>query len=162
MSILDLLWIQSGSYQGAMTNTALASRPPPSPIEDTNVMPWVPIAPGFSFKLIRATSDDDVWVELLRLEPGTIVPRHRHTGEVHAYTLAGQRELLDTGEIVGPGGYVYEPAGNVDSWCAIGTEPLVIFVTVRGMIEYLDERGAVTKRSTATTAAEAYRRGSSS
>jgi 2,4'-dihydroxyacetophenone dioxygenase len=122
-------------------------------------LPWVQIAPGFSFKLIRATTDDDVWVELLRLEPGTVIPRHRHTGEIHAYTIAGQRELIDTGEIVGPGSYVYEPPGNLDSWRAVGTVPLLIFVTVQGAVEYVDERGAVTKRSTATTAAEAYRRG---
>src|SRR5262245_61791664 len=145
-----------------MTNTALASLPRPSPIADAEALPWVPIAPGFSFKLIRATSDDDVWVELLRLEPGTIIPRHRHTGEVHAYTVAGRRELLDTGEIVGPGSYVYEPSGNVDSWRAVGTVPLLIFVTVLRAIEYLDEHGAVIRRSTATTAAEAYRRGCAS
>src|SRR6476660_5706220 len=99
-----------------MTSTALASLPSPSAIADTEAMPWVRIAPGFSFKPIRATSDDDVWVELLKLEPGTIIPRHRHTGEVHAYTLSGQRELLETGDVVGPGSYVYEPPGNVDSW----------------------------------------------
>jgi quercetin dioxygenase-like cupin family protein len=162
MSILDLLWIHSISYLGSMTNTALAPLPSPSSITDAEAMPWVPIAPGFSFKLIRATSDDDVWVELLRLEPGTTIPRHRHTGEVHAYTLAGRRELLDTGEIAGPGSYVYEPPGTVDSWRAIGTAPLLVFVTVRGAIEYLDERGAVIKRSTAMTATEAYRRGCAS
>jgi quercetin dioxygenase-like cupin family protein len=145
-----------------MMNTAPASPLPASPVADAEAMPWVPIAPGFSFKLIRATTDDDVWVELLRIEPGTTIPRHRHTGEVHAYTLAGQRELLDTGEIVGPGSYVYEPSGNVDSWRAVGTVPLLVFVTVRGAIEYLDDRGAVIKRSTSTTAAEAYRRGCAS
>jgi 2,4'-dihydroxyacetophenone dioxygenase len=145
-----------------MTNAPLAHPTPPSPIADTDALPWVQIAPGFSIKLIRATSDDDVWVELLRVEPGTVIPRHRHTGEIHAYTLAGQRELLDTGEIVGAGSYVYEPAGNHDSWRAVGTVPLLIFVTVQGAIEYLDERGSVIKRSTATSAAEAYRRGSTS
>jgi quercetin dioxygenase-like cupin family protein len=121
--------------------------------------PWVPLAPGFSFKLLRATSDDDVWVELLRLEPGTTISRHRHTGEVHAYTLSGRRELLDTGQVVGPGDYVYEPSGNVDSWRAVGDEPLVVFVTLRGAIEYLDERGDVIGRSTAMSAADFYRRG---
>jgi 2,4'-dihydroxyacetophenone dioxygenase len=45
--------------------------------------------------------------------------------EVHALNLAGTRKLLDTGEVVGPGGYVYEPAGNVDSWMAIGDRRFV-------------------------------------
>ena len=134
----------------------------PPPIIDSHSLPWVPISPGFAFQLVRATSDDDVWVELLRLEPGTVIPRHRHTGEVHAYTLAGYRKLLDTDTIAGPGSYVHEAPGNVDSWMAVGDEPLIIFVTVRGAIEYLDERGEVIRRSTATTAAEAYRRGHTS
>jgi 2,4'-dihydroxyacetophenone dioxygenase len=124
-------------------------------------LPWVPLAPGFSFKLLRATSDDDIWVELLRLEPGTTISRHRHTGEVHGYTLAGHREILETGQVVGPGDYVYEPPGNVDSWRAVGDEPVVVYVVLRGAIEYLDERGDVIRRSTAMSAADAYRGGRS-
>lgn len=142
-----------------MTNPALASPGNLAPITSADGLPWVPLAPGFSFKLLRVVSDDDVWVQLLRLEPGTTIARHRHTGEIHAYTLAGQRELIETGVVVGAGDYVYEPPGNVDSWRAVGSEPLVVFVTVRGAIEYLDERGNVIRRSTATTATEAYRRG---
>jgi quercetin dioxygenase-like cupin family protein len=124
-----------------------------------DALPWVPLAPGFSFKLLRATSDDDVWVELLRLEPGTTISRHRHTGEVHAYTLAGHREILETGQLVGPSEYVYEPPGNVDSWRAVGDKPVVVFVMLRGAIEYLDEHGEVTRRSTAMSAADVYRQG---
>ncbi|HEY5938206.1 MAG TPA: 2,4'-dihydroxyacetophenone dioxygenase family protein [Kofleriaceae bacterium] len=131
----------------------------PHPIHDAGALPWVPLAPGFAFKVLRAPSDDDTWVELLRLEPGTVIPRHRHTGEVHAYTLAGHRELIDTGTVVGPGSYVFEPAGNVDSWRAVGDVPLIIFVTVRGAIEYLDDRGEVLRRSTALSAAAHYREG---
>jgi quercetin dioxygenase-like cupin family protein len=119
-------------------------------------LPWVPLAPGFSFKLLRATSDDDVWVELLRLEPGTTISRHRHTGEVHAYNLAGHREILETGQRVGPGEYIYEPAGNIDSWRAVGDEPVIVFVALTGAIEYLDERGDVIRRSTAMSAAGVY------
>jgi len=131
----------------------------PSPIADADALPWVQLAPGFSFKVLRAPSDDETWVELLRLEPGTVIPRHRHTGEVHAFTLAGHRELIETGTIVGPGSYVFEPPGNVDSWRAVGSQPLIIVVGIRGAIEYLDDADAVIRRSTATTAAERYRRG---
>jgi 2,4'-dihydroxyacetophenone dioxygenase len=130
-----------------------------SAIEDADNLPWVPLAPGFSFKVLRAPSDDETWVELLRLEPGTVIPRHRHTGEVHAYTLAGHRELIETGTVVGPGSYVFEPAGNIDSWRAVGSDPLIIFVAARGAIEYLDDADAVIRRSTAATAAECYLRG---
>jgi 2,4'-dihydroxyacetophenone dioxygenase len=130
----------------------------PSSIEDAEA-PWVQLAPGFCFKLLHAPSDDETWVELLRLEPGTVIPRHRHTGEVHAYTLAGHRELIERGTTVGPGSYVFEPAGTVDSWRAVGNEPLIMVVAVRGAIEYLDDADSVIRRSTATTAAACYRRG---
>ena len=54
---------------------------------------------------------------------------HRHTGVVHAYNPQGEHRPC-TGEVIGPNGYVYEPAGNVD-WCqATGTGPLIVFVVV--------------------------------
>jgi 2,4'-dihydroxyacetophenone dioxygenase len=125
---------------------------------DTQALPWAPVAPGYSFKALHASPDAPEWVLLLRFEPGTVVPRHRHTGEVHAYTLTGQRKLLDTGEVVAAGGYVYEAPGNVDTWMAVGDEPLIAFVTVRGAVEYLDEHGEVARRTTAATSYEHYQR----
>jgi len=103
-------------------------------------------------------SDDDTASRalLLRLEPGTAVASHRHTGEVHALNLAGTREL-NTGEIIGPGGYVYEPPGNHDSWRAVGDEPVIVFVTVTGALEYLGERGEVVSRSTTSSVTRGYR-----
>jgi 2,4'-dihydroxyacetophenone dioxygenase len=124
-----------------------------------DALPWQPVRPGFSVKLLRGGGDDDTRVQLLRLEPGTVIPRHRHTGEVHAWNLAGSRKLLETGEIIGPGGYVYEPPGNLDSWMAIGDQPLIVFVTVRGSIEYVDDAGApLADRTTTSTVTESYRR----
>jgi quercetin dioxygenase-like cupin family protein len=121
-------------------------------------LPWMAVSPGFSIKMLHGRTDDDTRALLLRLEPGTVIARHRHEGEVHALNLAGQRKLIDTGEIIGPGGYVYEPPGNVDSWMAVGDEPLLVFVTVRGAIETLGERDEVTRRSTTRSTAEAYAR----
>jgi quercetin dioxygenase-like cupin family protein len=120
-------------------------------------LPWLPVSPGFDLKLVRGGTDDDTRALILRLQPGTVVARHRHTGEIHALHLAGQRKLLDTGEIIGPGGYVYEPTGNIDSWMAVGDEPLVIFLTARGAIEYLDDRGQVARRSTTAQLTATYR-----
>jgi quercetin dioxygenase-like cupin family protein len=125
---------------------------------DSDSLPWEPISPGFSVKVLRATTDDEARAVLLRLEPGTVIPRHRHEGDVHAFNLAGSRKLFDTGAIVGPGGYVYEPPGNVDSWMAVGDEPLIVHVVVRGAIEYLDERDHVVSRTTNGSTGERYRR----
>jgi quercetin dioxygenase-like cupin family protein len=118
-------------------------------------IPWVPLSPGKSFKPLRFFSDDRGFVELLRLQPGEQIPLHRHTGSVHAFNLEGAREL-DTGEIIGPGGYVYEPAGNVDSWKVVGERPLVVFVAVTGAVEYLGADGNVISRWTASRLFDVY------
>jgi hypothetical protein len=39
---------------------------------------------------------------------------------------------------------------------AVGTEPLIVFVTVRGPIEYIDERGRVLRSSTTSSLTRAY------
>ncbi len=120
-------------------------------------IPWVALGRGKSFKPLRFMRGDRGFVELLRLEPGEAIARHRHTGEVHAFNLQGWREL-DTGERVGPGGYVYEPKGNIDSWKVIGEEALIVLVAVTGAVEYLDIGGNVSQRYTASILDDIYRR----
>jgi anti-sigma factor ChrR (cupin superfamily) len=127
-------------------------------MDATESLPWQPLQPGFSIKVLRAPSDAEPRAALLRLEPGTVIALHRHTGDVHAINLQGTRKILTTGELVGPGQFVYEPTGNVDSWMAIGDEPCIIFVVVTGAIEYIGKVGEVLSRSTNASAAESYRR----
>lgn len=119
--------------------------------------PWVPLSEGRAFKPIRFLSEDRGYVALMRVDPGTAIPPHRHTGEVHTLTLAGHRQL-STGEIIGPGDYVYEPAGNVDTWRAIGGEPAIVLIVVYGAVEYLGADGEVAARYSAATQEDVYRR----
>lgn len=128
------------------------------PTTDSSQVPWVPLRPGVSFKPLRFLRQDRGWVFLMRVDPGVVIARHRHTGEVHGFNLEGHRKLIDTGEVVGPGGYVYEPPGNEDSWMAVGDAPLVTHVSVQGAVEYVDEAGRVLSRYNATTQFETYRR----
>ncbi|MCQ4164374.1 2,4'-dihydroxyacetophenone dioxygenase family protein [Tahibacter harae] len=118
--------------------------------------PWVPAGPGKSFKLLRLLPDNTGFVELMRIEPGAGVPLHRHTGPIHAYNLQGTRELC-TGERIGPGEYVFEPAGNTDWWRAVGDEPVILFIVVHGAVEYLDAQDRVTQRIDAQALYEMYR-----
>lgn len=117
-------------------------------------MPWIPTGPGKSFRPLRFAADG--WSELMRLEPGSVVAVHRHIGEVHAFNLAGTREVFGTGEQVCPGNYVYEPAGTVDGWRAIGDEPCVVQIKVADAIEYLGGDGQVIESVTAETQRALY------
>src|SRR5262245_10060247 len=58
---------------------------------DTDGLPWIATGPGKSFRPLRFAADG--WSELMRLEPGSAVALHRHTGEVHAFNLSGTREI---------------------------------------------------------------------
>lgn len=119
---------------------------------------WVPSStPGKSSRPLRFLRDDRGFVELLRMEPGVVMPLHRHTGEVHAYNLAGTRKLC-TGEVIGPGDYVHEPSGNVDWWKIIGDEPMLALVIVMGEVEFLGPDQTVTGRASAATQRAAYAR----
>jgi hypothetical protein len=148
-----------------MTSIAVTSRESgvpgiaslPARVAEHGALPWIPLAAGKSFKPLRFMSDNRGFVELLRLEPGAVIPVHRHTGEVHAFNLEGTRELC-TGELIGPGDYVYEPAGNIDAWKAVGEVPLVVFVVVMGAVEYLGPGDSVTARYTAETLRTEYHR----
>lgn len=93
----------------------------------------------------------------LRLEPGTVITSHRHTGLVHALNLSGSREIMGTGEIIGPGDFVFEPIGNEDSWRCHGDEPCVIQLSLTGRVEYLDADGNMTSYSDSGTAESDYR-----
>jgi len=125
---------------------------------DPEKIPWIPLGPGESFKPLRFLPRDRGRALLLRLEPGTVAARHRHLGEVHATNVSGFRKLLETGEVVGPGGYVYEPVGNVDSWMAVGDEPVVVHIVAFGAMEYLGEDGEVLRRDSPASLRERYER----
>lgn len=119
--------------------------------------PWVPLGPGRAFKPIRFLRDDRGYVALMSVEPGFGLPPHRHTGEVHAFNLAGSRRL-DSGEVVEAGDYVFEPAGNVDSWATEGDLPVIVLIVVTGAVEYLGADGEVMARYSAVTQEAVYRR----
>lgn len=121
-------------------------------------VPWIPSStPGKSSRPLRFFRDDRGFVELLRMEPGVVMPMHRHTGEIHAYNLSGIRKLC-TGEVIGPGDYVYEPPGNIDWWKIVGDEPMLALVIVMGTVEFLGPGGAVLARASAGTQLAEYER----
>lgn len=93
----------------------------------------------------------------MRLSPGMGLGLLRHTGKVHALTLAGERRLND-GRVVRPGDYIHEPAGSVDWWEATGSETLLVHVVVKGGVVYLGPHHAVLQRiSTVARRADYHR-----
>lgn len=124
----------------------------------TAEVPWIPSAtPGKSARPLRFLAGNRGFVELLRMEPGVVMPMHRHAGEIHAYNISGSRRLC-TGEVIGPGDYVYEPSGNADWWKIVGDETMVALVVVMGRVEFLAPDGSVRACVTADTQWSEYER----
>jgi hypothetical protein len=143
----------------AMNATAPVASASPLPVNapvNANNVPWIPLRPGLAFKPLAFTRGGEGWAILLRADPGFVVTRHRHTGEVHAYHLAGKRRL-QTGEVLGPGTYLYEPPGNEDTWSSVGDEPLLVHIVATGAVEYIGEDGSITHRSDGRAMLAAYR-----
>jgi 2,4'-dihydroxyacetophenone dioxygenase len=51
--------------------------------------------PGVRLKLLMADVEGGRFAVRIRVAPGILLPPHLHTGEVHAYTLAGQWYYLE-------------------------------------------------------------------
>lgn len=118
---------------------------------------WMPEGEGKWSLPIQFLPEGSGWVELMRLAPGVRLGLHRHTGEVHALTLAGERRLND-GRVVRAGDYIHEPSGNVDWWEATGDEELLVHVVVKGSVEYLGPHHSVLQRITTADRIADYRR----
>ena len=128
----------------------------PTHVIGSDDLPWVPEGEGKWAKPLRFLGDRG-FVELLRMAPGKVMPLHRHTGEVHVHQLSGYRQL-NTGEIVGPGDYVFEPAGHVDWWKVVGEEDMVAFAVVIGDVEFIGPGGEVRAVANVQTQRAAYQR----
>jgi 2,4'-dihydroxyacetophenone dioxygenase len=114
----------------------------------------VPLRAGVSMRPLHFEADG--YALQLKVDPGTTITRHRHSGEVHALNISGYREIINTGEIVGPGDYVYEPPGNVDTWRCYGAEPCIIHIALKGRIDYLDDEDRAVSHSDRNTALAHY------
>jgi len=119
-------------------------------------VPWIRLGEGRELKPLRFLSEDRGYIALLRIQPGAVVPVHRHTGEVHSFTIEGEREL-HTGEIVGPGDYVFEPAGHVDTWKGAGTGPALVLVVVYGAADHVGPTDQQERRFSSNNVEKMYR-----
>lgn len=96
--------------------SAAESLAPPLPLVGhvrDDELPWVFAGEGIELKVLRVVRDTGVWVVRNRFAPGVAIPTHRHTGDVHGFTLSGCWHYAEYGIDYRAGTYIYEPAGSV-------------------------------------------------
>ena len=75
--------------------------------------PFVALGDGTHLQLLQVNVEAGLWVIRTRFEPGVVVPTHKHTGEVFAFTISGSWHYREYPEVNVAGSYLYEPAGSV-------------------------------------------------
>ena len=117
---------------------------------DTVALPWADGwagDPGIRLKLLMADIEGQRFAVRMQFAPGVVAAAHKHTGEVHAFTLAGRWRYLDYPDSPDnvAGSYLFEPPGTthtlqIDPDIAELTD--VLFV-IYGAMLHLDEAGAI-------------------
>lgn len=127
----------------------------------TKELPFVPYQEGALFQLLQADVEAGLWVVRLRAEPGVTIQKHKHTGEVFAFTIAGSWRYLEYPEINTAGSYLYEPAGSVHTlhMPKSNTEITDVWFAIRGANLNLDAAGNVEAVIDAGAVLEIYRAG---
>jgi len=103
----------------------------------TSAMPWRPFdeAPGVSFKVLKTHPPGNGASLMLRFEPDSSYPAHRHPGGEEYYVISG--ELIDGASRYGEGTYVWHPPGSAHAPRSETGATVLIFVPEG--IEVLDD-----------------------
>ena len=123
-------------------------------------LPWVSLAEGVSFQLLQVNVEVALWVLKTRFAPGVTVQRHKHTGEVYAFTLCGSWRYLEYPEINRAGSYLFEPAGSIHTLHAPAdnSADTEVWFAIRGANLNLDDNGKVESVLDAAKILKIYRR----
>ena len=68
----------------------------------TEASPWVDVADGIWFKLVKVLDNDSGWISLLRLKAGAAVGPHRHTGAGHGFCSGADMTPASVHSVIPP------------------------------------------------------------
>jgi 2,4'-dihydroxyacetophenone dioxygenase len=102
------------------------------------------LGPGIHFQPLLLDPELGLAVNIAIFAPGSVVPKHLHTGAVHGYTLQGKwyyKEYPDQPQT--PGSYLYEPASSIHTFVVPedNTEDTVVLFVVYGANIAFDDEG---------------------
>jgi quercetin dioxygenase-like cupin family protein len=108
-------------------------------------LPFVVFQEGVDFQLLQVDLEAGLWVIRALFKPGVTIQRHKHTGEVFAFTIKGSWKYLEYPEVNTAGSYLYEPAGSIHTLHVpdTNTEITDVWFAIRGANLNLDEEGKV-------------------
>lgn len=109
---------------------------------NTNDLEWRELAPGVGIKVLRLDDQSGAWSVMIRSEPGSVLPPHRHDALSEIFILKGQGTHPETGDFQA-GDFVIEPAGAIHSPLFFTEEVIQIMIS-QGPSTFLAEDGSET------------------
>lgn len=121
-------------------------------------LPFVGIGDGSTLQVLQIDIEAGLWVIRNQFQPGMQVQRHKHTGEVYAFTTAGSWKYVEYPEVNRAGSYLFEPAGSIHTLTVPkeNTEVTDVWFAIRGANLNLDPDGNVESVVDASTIRDAY------
>ncbi|GAA1973663.1 2,4'-dihydroxyacetophenone dioxygenase family protein [Catenulispora subtropica] len=122
-------------------------------------VPWVWID-KVGLQVLRVNADTGVWVVRNRFKPGAVVQRHRHTGPVHGFTIAGRWRYAEYGIDYTAGTFIFEPANSVHTLTVPeeNTELTDVVFVMEGANLNLAEDGSVESVTDGSSTLAAYQK----
>ena len=124
---------------------AAAINDPPTLNLSADDFPYATFFPGIEIKVYRVDLNANAYTLVSRFAPGTTLPKHKHFGEVQAYTIRGRWHYLEYDWYATAGTVVYEPALSTHTLHVPEEEkePAEVFFTVSGGMALLNDKGQV-------------------
>ena len=107
---------------------------------NTNQLPWIPIAEGIDYRILRTSKETGVWTVLFRAQAGSSFAPHKHLGAGEYYMIKGHMKYR--GGEARTGDYGYEPLGVVHEKTDF-PEYTELYYTNFGPVVFLDDDGGV-------------------
>ncbi len=114
---------------------------------------------SFRIQLLHVNIEAGLWVIRTVFAPGTTVQKHKHTGEIFAFTSSGSWFYLEyPNDLNVADSYLYEPAGSIHTLRVpeTNTEDTEVVFVMNGANLNLDSEGEVESVLDAGTMLEVY------
>ncbi|MFQ3323930.1 MAG: 2,4'-dihydroxyacetophenone dioxygenase [Pseudomonadales bacterium] len=114
---------------------------------------------SFKLQLLQVNLDAGLWVIRTQFAPGTTVQKHKHTGEIFAFTKSGAWYYKEYPKDINiADSYLYEPAGSTHTLHVPETndEPTEVCFVMNGANLNLNDQGEVESVLDAGSMLEVY------
>jgi 2,4'-dihydroxyacetophenone dioxygenase len=105
--------------------------------------PWVPFVPNVFIKHLTFDVRSSSAANVLLVQAGGLLGRHRHRGPVSGYVIEGSWRYLEYDWVARPGDFVRESPGRVHT--LYSEQGMKTFFWLNGPLEFLDDEGRVTE-----------------